>query len=255
MDKKPFQFQNVFLNSVSIKKYGYNKKKENTHVKNFSYINNNLPFLSKSPEKEEHDRKTLFDSFNVNKFLNRNINQQLKTPILPEKTQKELIKNSFLNTFGDFIIMTKEKEYKKGIPILTLKQEEFENKISYRPKIYKIPKNINFKERNKNINELFTNEEILSHFSTNYRIKSLNKSIPNDKIFLSTRDKSINSDKIFNKNKIKIQKRNLDDPHKLFINKTEIDPIIPNNNNQNIFSLFEMKEYYDSFRNKPFKFK
>ena len=255
MDKKPFQFQNVFLNSVSIKNYGYNKKKENTHVKNFSYINNNLPFLSKSPEKEEHDRKTLFDSFNVNKFLNRNINQQLKTPILPEKTQKELIKNSFLNTFGDFIIMTKEKEYKKGIPILTLKQEEFENKISYRPKIYKIPKNINFKERNKNINELFTNEEILSHFSTNYRIKSLNKSIPNDKIFLSTRDKSINSDKIFNKNKIKIQKRNLDDPHKLFINKTEIDPIIPNNNNQNIFSLFEMKEYYDSFRNKPFKFK
>ena len=241
MDKKPFPFQNVFLDSISLNRYGYNKNKKNNHNKNFSYTNNSLPFLSKSPEKEEHDRKTLFDSFNVNKFLNRNINQQLKTPILPEKTKKELIQNSFLNTFGDFIIMTKEKEYKKGIPILTLKQEEFENKISYRPKIYKIPKNINFKERNKNINELFTNEEILSHFSTNYRIKSLNKSIPNDKIF--------------NKNKIKIQKRNLDDPHKLFINKTEIDPIIPNNNNQNIFSLFEMKEYYDSFRNKPFKFK
>ena len=254
MDKKPFPFQNVFLDSISLNRYGYNKNKKNNHNKNFSYTNNSLPFLSKSPEKEEHDRKTLFDSFNVNKFLNRNINQQLKTPILPEKTQKELIKNSFLNTFGDFIIMTKEKEYKKGIPILTLKQEEFENKISYRPKKYNIPKNINFNDRKKNINEIITNKEILSHFSTNYRFKSLNKSIPNDK-FLSTRERSNNSDKIINKNKVKIQKRNLDIPHKLFINRTEIEPIIPNNNNNNLYSLFEMKEYYDSFRTKPFKFK
>ncbi len=253
MDKKPFPFQNVFLDSISLNRYGYNKNKKNNHNKNFSYTNNSLPFLSKSPEKEEHDRKTLFDSFNVNKFLNRNINQQLKTPILPEKTKKEFIQNSFLNTFGDFIIMTKEKEYKKGIPILTLKQEEFENKISYRPKKYNIPKNINFNDRKKNINEIITNQEILSHFSTNYRFKSLNHSMPNQN-FLSSRDKNINSDKILNKNKMKIQKRNLD-PHQLFINRTEIEPIIPKNNNQNLFSLFEMKEYYDSFRNRPFKFK
>ena len=195
MDKKPFPFQNVFLDSISLNRYGYNKNKKNNHNKNFSYTNNSLPFLSKSPEKEEHDRKTLFDSFNVNKFLNRNINQQLKTPILPEKTKKEFIQNSFLNTFGDFIIMTKEKEYKKGIPILTLKQEEFENKISYRPKKYNIPKNINFNDRKKNINEIITNQEILSHFSTNYRFKSLNHSMPNQN-FLSSRDKNINSDKI-----------------------------------------------------------
>ena len=227
MDKKPFPIQRVFLNSISLNKFGYNTQKEKKHIKNLSYSNGYFPYSLKSPEREEHDRKTLFESFQVNKFLNKNINQKLKTPILPETTRTDLLKNSLLNTFGNFIIMTKDEEYKKGIPILTLKQEEFENKISLKPKFNKIKKKYNILQRDQKLKEIITNKEILSHLNHN----------------------------LSKKKKYKIISRNFSDEPKLFINKTEVNPKkIPDRLNK-MLALFEMKDYYNSLKFKPFKFK
>ena len=184
----------------------------------------------------------------MNKFLNKNINQKLKTPILPETTRTDLLKNSLLNTFGNFIIMTKDEEYKKGIPILTLKQEEFENKISLKPKYNKIKKKYNILQRDQKLKEIITNKEILSH---------LNHNLSNDR-----KENENNMKNNFNvclnlskKKKYKIISRNFSDEPKLFINKTEVNPKkIPDRLNK-MLALFEMKDYYNSLKFKPFKFK
>ena len=251
MDKKPFPIQRVFLNSISLNKFGYNTQKEKKHIKNLSYSNGYFPYLLKSPEREEHDRKTLFESFQVNKFLNKNINQKLKTPILPETTRTDLLKNSLLNTFGNFIIITKEEEYKKGIPILTLKQEEFENKISLKPKYNQIKKKCNILQRDQKLKEIITNKEILSH---------LNHNSSNVNSFRKENENNMNNNinvclNLSKKKKYKIISRNFSDEPKLFINKTEVNPKkLPDRLNK-MLTLFEMKDYYNSLKFKPFKFK
>ena len=47
MDKKPFPIQRVFLNSISLNKFGYNTQKEKKHIKNLSYSNGYFPYSLK----------------------------------------------------------------------------------------------------------------------------------------------------------------------------------------------------------------
>lgn len=79
--------------------------------------------------------KIITETVDVQKFVVKDKNRR---PSIHPK-----VDDGLLNTHQDFIVITKESEFKKGTPILKLKQDDFESKITYVKKpvqlLYKKP--------------------------------------------------------------------------------------------------------------------
>ena len=101
---------------------------------------------------------------------------------------------NLLNFHENFIIFKRSEEFQKGIPLLKLKQENFETKISFDKQRdinemkYKGKKRYNLKLLNKNIklNSTKTHKQIEYPPLTMRKIKSIDQLKPKRKLNLST---------------------------------------------------------------------
>ena len=224
--------QKLFMNS-NLKSYiNYKQFFEAQNIKKVKISNPN----------KKREIKNVLETNKINNILNRNCVNE-KNSQTEEKNNNEY-KDSLLNTFQDFIIITQADQFKKGIPILKIKQNKFEKNISYERKDlenkfflnnrmkYNIEENINNKNKNNFINK-----------SINYNRKNIN-SIKN---FNNISNDNINKKKHLNI--INLKRKEL----KNILNINDLIPDIEREKEEKKYEIYEMNDYLKKYCNKKFK--
>lgn len=224
--------QKLFMNS-NLKSY--------INYKQFFEAQNIKKVKISNPNKKK-EIKNVLETNKINNILNRNCVNE-KNSQTEEKNNNEY-KDSLLNTFQDFIIITQADQFKKGIPILKIKQNKFEKNISYERKDlenkfflnnrmkYNIEENINNKNKNNFINK-----------SINYNRKNIN-SIKN---FNNISNDNINKKKHLNI--INLKRKEL----KNILNINDLIPDIEREKEEKKYEIYEMNDYLKKYCNKKFK--
>jgi hypothetical protein len=224
--------QKLFMNS-NLKSY--------INYKQFFEAQNIKKVKISNPNKKK-EIKNVLETNKINNILNRNCVNEKKSQT-EEKNNNEY-KDSLLNTFQDFIIITQADQFKKGIPILKIKQNKFEKNISYERKDlenkfflnnrmkYNIEENIKNKNKNNFINK-----------SINYNRKNINYI----KNFNNISNDNINKKKHLNI--INLKRKEL----KNILNINDYIPNIEGEKEEKKYEIYEMNDYLKKYYNKKFK--
>jgi hypothetical protein len=116
---------------------------EKLNRRNLNIDSENSPRRKFEIEKENHKIKKIKNSFtNFDKQKNLKILKEIENMIFSFKT-KELnlnnnseIRDSLLNTFKNFVIFKRKKEFSEGVPILKIKKNEFMENLSKCEKVF-----------------------------------------------------------------------------------------------------------------------
>ena len=224
--------QKLFMNS-NLKSY--------INYKQFFEAQNIKKVKISNPNKKK-EIKNVLETNKINNILNRNcVNEK---NIQTEEKNNNEYKDSLLNTFQDFIIITQADQFNKGVPILKIKQNKFEKNISYERKDldnkfflnnrmkYNIEENIKNKNKNNFINK-----------SINYNRKNIN-SIKN---FNNISNDNINKKKHLNI--INLKRKEL----KNILNINDLIPDIEREKEEKKYEIYEMNDYLKKYCNKKFK--
>lgn len=203
-------------------------------------LNNNFP---SKPKNQDLQFKPSIKAINILKQINeisKNIittSKKAKPYFLSEETKtsrsinNEENKDILFNSFQNFIVFKKNEEFQKGVPILKLKQDEFDSKISYDRVKTKLVNMKNYQGRKYKKNKL-----ILPELSVNIK-------------------------QIFNTEKEPITKK-ISKNHMQKMNKSteekDITKVIPDYNTINQkkkYELYELNDWYYNNKKKPFKIK
>ena len=224
--------QKLFMNS-NLKSY--------INYKQFFEAQNIKKVKISNPNKKK-EIKNVLETNKINNILNRNCVNE-KNSQTEEKNNNEY-KDSLLNTFQDFIIITQADQFKKGVPILKIKQNKFEKNISYERKDldnkfflnnrmkYNIEENIKNKNKNNFINK-----------SINYNRKNINYI----KNFNNISNDNINKKKHLNI--INLKRKQL----KNILNINDFIPNIEGEKEEKKYEIYEMNDYLKKYYNKKFK--
>ena len=224
--------QKLFMNS-NLKSYiNYKQFFEAQNIKKVKISNPN----------KKREIKNVLETNKINNILNRNCVNE-KNSQTEEKNNNEY-KDSLLNTFQDFIIITQADQFKKGVPILKIKQNKFEKNISYERKDlenkfflnnrmkYNIEENIKNKNKSNFINK-----------SINYNRKNINYI----KNFNNISNDNINKKKHLNI--INLKRKEL----KNILNINDLIPDIEREKEEKKYEIYEMNDYLKKYCNKKFK--
>ncbi len=224
--------QKLFMNS-NLKSY--------INYKQFFEAQNIKKVKISNPNKKK-EIKNVLETNKINNILNRNCVNE-KNSQTEEKNNNEY-KDSLLNTFQDFIIITQADQFKKGVPILKIKQNKFEKNISYERKDLdnkfflnnRMKVNIEENIKNKNKNN-FINKSI------NYNRKNINYI----KNFNNISNDNINKKKHLNI--INLKRKEL----KNILNINDLIPDIEREKEEKKYEIYEMNDYLKKYCNKKFK--
>lgn len=198
---------------------------------NFSYGNKNIDLEYKPSNKAINILKQINE-------ISKNIvttSKKSKPYLLDEETKTSKSLNSdenkdiLFNSFQNFIVFKKNEEFQKGVPILKLKQEEFDSKISYD------------REKTKRIN------------MKKYQKRKLNKLILPELHINAKRNLSTEKEPFIKKSSVRRFTK---------INKSaeekDITQAIPDYNiikQRKKYELYELNDWYYNNKKKPFKIK
>ena len=225
--------QKLFMNS-NLKSY--------INYKQFFEAQNIKKVKISNPNKNK-EIKNVLETNKINNILNRKIVNE-KDRKKKKKNNNNEYKDSLLNTYQDFIIITQADQFKKGVPILKIKQNNFEKNISYERKdlenkyFLNNHKKYNIEEnfKNKNINN-FINKSINYNRKNNKYIKNFNN-ISNDNI---NKKKHLNI--------INLKRKQL----KNILNINDFIPNIEGEKEEKKYEIYEMNDYLKKYYNKKFK--
>ena len=226
--------QRLFMNS-NLKSYlNYKQFFEQQNIKKIKISNPN----------KNKEIKNVLETNKINNILNRNFNESKNEKNEIDKKNINEYNDSLLNTFQDFIIITQEDQFKKGVPILKIKQNKFEKNISYDRKDldnkYFINKHMKYNTEEKIKNK---NKSNFINRSINYNRKNINY-INN---FNNNSNRNINNKKKLNI--INLKRKEL----KNILNINEFIPNIEREKEEKKYEIYEMNDYLKKFYLKKFK--
>ena len=228
--------QRLFMNN-NLKSYiNYKQFFEQQNIKKIKRLN---------PNKNKEIQNVL-ETNKINNILNRNYFNESKN----EKNVQIDVNNiydyndSLLNTFQDFIIITQAEQFKKGVPILKIKQKKFEKNISYDRKDldnkYFINNHMKYNPEEKFKNK---NKSNFINKSMNYNRRKVNYV----KNFNNNSNSNINKKKHLNI--INLKRKEL----KNILNINEFIPNIEREKEEKKYELYEMNDYLKKYYLKKFK--